>query len=68
MENDALQHKVILNIYGSNSNEWDANCVVRWSHKCPWQAIGQTSWDFFPFTRYFVRDDTKVSFGKIFGR
>ena len=34
-----LWHQVILSIYGSHSNGWDANTLVRWSHRCPWKAI-----------------------------
>ncbi|RVW84964.1 hypothetical protein CK203_039503 [Vitis vinifera] len=32
---------VILSIYGTHSNGWDANTLVRWSHRCPWKAIAQ---------------------------
>ncbi|RVW96018.1 putative ribonuclease H protein [Vitis vinifera] len=38
-EGSALWHQVILSIYGSHSNGWDANTIVRWSHRCPWKAI-----------------------------
>ncbi|RVX13541.1 putative ribonuclease H protein [Vitis vinifera] len=31
-EGSALWHQVILSIYGSHSNGWDANTIVRWSH------------------------------------
>ncbi|RVW83327.1 LINE-1 retrotransposable element ORF2 protein [Vitis vinifera] len=34
-----LWHQVILSIYGTHSNGWDANTLVRWSHRCPWKAI-----------------------------
>ncbi|RVW40762.1 hypothetical protein CK203_080675 [Vitis vinifera] len=34
-EGSALWHQVILSIYGSHSNGWDANTLVRWSHHCP---------------------------------
>ncbi|RVW25098.1 hypothetical protein CK203_113759 [Vitis vinifera] len=40
-EGSALWHQVILSIYGSHSNGWDANTLVRWSHRCPWKAIAQ---------------------------
>ncbi|RVW31838.1 putative ribonuclease H protein [Vitis vinifera] len=30
-EGSALWHQVILSIYGSHSNGWDANTIVRWS-------------------------------------
>ncbi|RVW36996.1 Transposon TX1 uncharacterized 149 kDa protein [Vitis vinifera] len=40
-EGSALWHQVILSIYGSHSNGWDANTIVRWSHRCPWKAISQ---------------------------
>ena len=31
-ESTALWHQDILNIYGTHSNGWDANTLVRWSH------------------------------------
>ena len=37
-EGSTLWHQVILNIYESHSNSWDANNIVRWSHRCPWKA------------------------------
>ena len=40
-ERSGLWHKVIASIYGTHPNGWDANMVVRWSHKCPWKAIAQ---------------------------
>ncbi|RVW44240.1 Transposon TX1 uncharacterized 149 kDa protein [Vitis vinifera] len=49
-EGSALWHQVILSIYGSHSNGWDANTVVRWSHRCPWKAIAQVFQDFPKFT------------------
>ncbi|KAJ9709801.1 hypothetical protein PVL29_001319 [Vitis rotundifolia] len=45
-EDSALWHQVILSIYGSHSNGWDANTLVRWSHRCPWKAIAQVFPDF----------------------
>ncbi|RVX08445.1 putative ribonuclease H protein [Vitis vinifera] len=38
-ESTTLWHQVILSIYGTHSNGWDVNTVVRWSHHCPWKAI-----------------------------
>ena len=40
-ERNGLWHKVIASVYGTYPNGWDANMVVRWSHKCPWKAIAQ---------------------------
>ena len=40
-ESTTLWHQVILSIYGTHSNSWDVNTVVRWSHRCPWKAIAQ---------------------------
>ncbi|RVW40638.1 putative ribonuclease H protein [Vitis vinifera] len=40
-ERNGLWHKVIASIYATHPNEWDANMVVRWSHRCPWKAIVQ---------------------------
>ena len=37
-EGSSLWHQVILSIYGSHSNGWDANTIVRWSHRCPWKS------------------------------
>ncbi|RVX22529.1 hypothetical protein CK203_012733 [Vitis vinifera] len=33
-ERSGLWHKVIASIYGTHPNGWDANTVVRWSHRC----------------------------------
>ena len=38
-ESTTLWHQVILSIYGTHSNGWDANTLVKWSHRCPWKAI-----------------------------
>ncbi|RVX22980.1 putative ribonuclease H protein [Vitis vinifera] len=51
-EGSALWHQVILSIYGSHSNGWDANTIVRWSHRCPWKAISQVFQEFSSFTRF----------------
>ena len=40
-ESTTQWHQVILSIYGTHSNGWDANILVRWSHRCPWKAIAQ---------------------------
>ena len=40
-ESSALWHQVILSFYETHSNGWDANSIVRWSHRCPWKAIAQ---------------------------
>ncbi|RVW53008.1 putative ribonuclease H protein [Vitis vinifera] len=40
-ERSGLWHKVIASIYGTHPNGWDANMVVKWSHRCPWKAIAQ---------------------------
>ncbi|KAL6340733.1 hypothetical protein AAG906_021271 [Vitis piasezkii] len=40
-KSSALWHQVILSIYGTHPNGWDANTIVRWSHRCPWKAIAQ---------------------------
>ncbi|RVW69328.1 hypothetical protein CK203_054867 [Vitis vinifera] len=52
-EGSALWHQVILSIYGSHSNGWDANTLVRWSHSCPWKAIAQVFEEFSMFTSPF---------------
>ncbi|KAJ9685133.1 hypothetical protein PVL29_017245 [Vitis rotundifolia] len=61
-EGSALWHQVILSIYGSHSNGWDANTVVRWSHRCPWKAIAQVYQDFFKFTRFMVGNGERIRF------
>ncbi|RVW34013.1 hypothetical protein CK203_091968 [Vitis vinifera] len=61
-EGSALWHQVILSIYGSHSNGWDANTVVRWSHRCPWKAIAQVFQDFSKFTRFMVGDGDRIRF------
>ena len=33
-ESFALWHQVILSIYGTHTNGWNANTIVRWSHRC----------------------------------
>ena len=48
-ESGSLWHKVILSIYRTHSNGWDANIMVRWSHRCPWKAISQVFQDFSPY-------------------
>ncbi|RVW69297.1 putative ribonuclease H protein [Vitis vinifera] len=40
-ESTTLWHHVILSIYGTHSNGWNANTIVRWSHCYPWKAIAQ---------------------------
>ncbi|RVX12400.1 Transposon TX1 uncharacterized 149 kDa protein [Vitis vinifera] len=61
-EGSALWHQVILSIYGSHSNGWDANTVVRWSHRCPWKAIAQVFQDFSKFTRFMVGNGDRIRF------
>ena len=34
-EGSILWHQNILSIYGTHSNGWDANTIVKWSHCCP---------------------------------
>ncbi|RVW98538.1 DNA damage-binding protein 1 [Vitis vinifera] len=53
-ESTTLWHQVILSIYGTHSNGWDANTIVRWSHRCPWKAIEQVFQDFSKYTRFVV--------------
>ncbi|RVW43453.1 hypothetical protein CK203_070344 [Vitis vinifera] len=61
-EGSALWHQVILSIYGSHSNGWDANTLVRWSHRCPWNAIAQVFQEFSLFTRYVVGNGERIRF------
>ena len=55
-------HKVIASIYGTHSNGWDANTVVRWSHRCPWKAIAQVFQEFSPFVRLVVGNGERIRF------
>ncbi|RVX05015.1 putative mitochondrial protein [Vitis vinifera] len=57
-----LWHQVILSIYGTHTNGWDANILVRWSHRCPWKAIAQVFQDFFKHTRFVVGDGERIRF------
>ncbi|RVW90756.1 Transposon TX1 uncharacterized 149 kDa protein [Vitis vinifera] len=61
-EGSALWHQVILSIYGSHSNGWDANTLVRWSHRCPWKAIAQVFQGFSLITRYVVGNGERIRF------
>ncbi|CBI18251.3 unnamed protein product, partial [Vitis vinifera] len=58
----ALWHQVILSIYGSHSNGWDANTIVKWLHRCPWKAIAQVFQEFSKFTRFVVGDEERIRF------
>ena len=58
----ALWHQVILSIYGSHSNGWDANTLVRWSHRCPWKVIAQVFQEFSLFTRFVVGNGERIRF------
>ena len=59
---NGLWHEVIASIYGTHPNRWDANIVVRWSHRCPWKAIAQGFHLFIPHTRLVVGNMEKIRF------
>ncbi|RVW89561.1 putative ribonuclease H protein [Vitis vinifera] len=61
-ERSGLWHKVIVSIYGTHPNGWDANMVVRWSHRCPWKAIAQVFQEFSPFVRLVVGNGKRIRF------
>ncbi|RVX12865.1 LINE-1 retrotransposable element ORF2 protein [Vitis vinifera] len=61
-EGSTLWHQVILSIYGSHSNGWDVNNIVRWSHRCPWKAIALVFQEFSKFTWFVVGLFTVKSF------
>ncbi|RVW36770.1 Transposon TX1 uncharacterized 149 kDa protein [Vitis vinifera] len=61
-ESTSLWHQVILSIYGTHSNGWDANTIVRCSHRCPWKAIAQGFQDFSKYTRFIVGDGERIRF------
>ncbi|RVW50737.1 Transposon TX1 uncharacterized 149 kDa protein [Vitis vinifera] len=59
---------VILSIYGSHSNGWDVNNIVRWSHRCPWKAIALVYQEFSKFTRLLrVVTDKNAPISSILG-
>ncbi|RVW29273.1 hypothetical protein CK203_113579 [Vitis vinifera] len=64
-ESSALWHQVILSIYGTHSNGWDANSLVRWSHRCPWKVIAQVFQDFSKYTRFVVGDGKEFVLGRL---
>ena len=61
-ERRELWHEVIANIYRAHPNGWDANMVVRWSHRCPWKAIAQNFHLFIHHTRLVVGMRRKIRF------
>ncbi|RVW53835.1 hypothetical protein CK203_088568 [Vitis vinifera] len=61
-ERSGLWHKVIASIYGTHPNGWDANTVVRWSHRCPWKAIARVFQEFSPFVRLVVGNGERTRF------
>ncbi|RVW46183.1 hypothetical protein CK203_076164 [Vitis vinifera] len=62
----ALWHQVILSIYGSHSNGWDAN-TSQMVTSCPWKAISQVFQEFSSFTRFVVGNGERIRSGKICG-
>ncbi|KAJ9693494.1 hypothetical protein PVL29_012324 [Vitis rotundifolia] len=61
-EGSALWHQVILSIYGLHSNGWDANTLVRWSHRCPWKAIAQVFHEYSMLTRFVAGNGDRIRF------
>ena len=61
-ESFALWHQVILSIYGTHINGWDANTIVRWSHCCLWKAIARVFQDFTRYTQFVVGDGERIRF------
>ena len=61
-ERRGLRYKVIISIYETHPNGWDANIVVRWSHKCPWKAIAQVFQDFSLFICLVMGDGERICF------
>ncbi|RVW68296.1 Transposon Ty3-I Gag-Pol polyprotein [Vitis vinifera] len=61
-ERSGLWHKVIASIYGTHPNGWDANMVVRWSHRCPWKAIAQVFQEFSPYVCLAVGNGERIRF------
>ena len=61
-ERFGLWHEVKASVYGTHPNGWDANMVVRWSHRCPWKAIPQVFLLFSQHTRLVVGNGEKIRF------
>ena len=59
-ERYALWHQAILSIYGTHTNGWDANTMVKWSHCCPWKTIAQVFPNFSRYTWLVVGDGTRI--------
>ena len=57
-----MLHEVIASIYRTHPNGWDANIMVKWSHKCPWKAIAQGFHLFIHHTRFVVGKGEKIRF------
>ena len=62
LESFALWHQVILSIYGTHPNGWDANNIVKWSHRCPWKVITHIFQVLPIHTHFVVGDGTKIRF------
>ena len=61
-ERYALCHQVIVSIYRTHTNGWDANTIVRWSHHCPWKAIAQVFPKFSKYIHLVVGDGLRIQF------
>ena len=61
-EGSTLWRQVILSIYGSHYNGWDANTLVRWLNRCPWKAIAQVFQEFSLFTQFVVGNGERIRF------
>ena len=61
-EGYTLWDQVILSISGTHPNGWDANILVRWSHRHPWKVITHTFQLFSIHTRFMVGDGTRIRF------
>ena len=57
-ESTILWHQVILSIYGTHSNGWDANT----SHCCSWKAIVQVFQNFSKYIWFVVGDGERIRF------
>ncbi|RVX07807.1 hypothetical protein CK203_021930 [Vitis vinifera] len=51
-----------LKHYGSHSNGWNANTLVKRSHRCPWKAITQVFQEFSLFTQFVVGNGERIRF------
>ena len=61
-ESFTLWHQAISSIYGTHSNGWDTNILVRWLYQCPWKVIEQVFHDFSTHIYFIVGAGVRIHF------